>query len=154
MKNDIGAHTVTRGELRVEATLENLHKISEFVRNIGQQLRLDEEVLFDIDLAVEEASANVVQHAYRPGLAGDILLRVETTDESVRITLTDWGLPFDLEGVTPFDMRGPAETRAKGGTGLRLIRSLMDGVVRETASAPGGPNVLMLSKHVEHRRAP
>ena len=138
----------------MEATLENLRKVSEFVRDIGQLLLLTEEVLFDIDLAVEEASANVVQHAYRPGLAGDILLRVETTDESVRITLTDWGLPFDLEGVTPFDMRGPAETRAKGGTGLRLIRSLMDGVVRETATAPGGPNVLMLSKHVEHRRAP
>ena len=138
----------------MEATLENLRKISEFVRNIGQQLRLDEDVLFDIDLAVEEASANVVRHAYRPGQAGDILLRVETTNESVRITLTDWGLPLDLERVTTFEMRGPAETRAKGGTGLRLIRSLMDDVVRETASMPGGPNILKLSKRVEHQCVP
>ncbi len=138
----------------MEATLENLRKVSEFVRNIGQQIRLAEEVLFDIDLAVEEAAANVVRHAYRPGQAGDSLLRVETTDEIVRITLTDWGLPFDPERVTPYDMCAPAETRAKGRTGLQLIHSLMDGVVRETASAPGGPNVLMLSKHAEHRRTP
>ena len=134
-------------ELRVEATIENVRRISEFVRVMGQRLRLTEDTLFDIDLVVEEASANIVRHAYRPGQPGDILLRVETTDEVVRITLTDWGLPFDGDNVRPFDVDAPVETRARGGTGLRLIHSLMDDVVRETASAPGGPNVLMLSKH-------
>ena len=106
---------VMHDELRVEATIKNLRKISEFVRDIGQQLRLTEEVLFDIDLAVEEASANIVGHAYRPEQAGDILVRVETTDDIVRITLTDWGLPFDAENVAPFDVRSTVETRAEGG---------------------------------------
>ncbi len=138
----------------MEATLENLRKVSEFVRDIGQQLRLTEEVLFDIDLAVEEASANIVGHAYRPGQAGDILLRVETTDDIVRITLTDWGLPFDPENVAPFDVRATVETRAEGGGGLQLIHSLMDNVERKVASAPGGPNVLTLIKHVERSSAP
>ena len=141
-------------ELRVEATIENGRRISEFVRGTGQRLRLMEDTLFDIDLAVEEASANIVQHAYRPGQAGDILLRVETTDDIMRITLTDWGLPFDSEDVSPFDLDAPVETRAKGGMGLPIIHSLMDDVVRETASTPGGPNILVLCKHVEHRRAP
>ena len=154
MKNDIEAHTVTWGELRVAATLENLRKVSEFVRDIGQQLRLTEEVLFDIDLAVEEASVNIVRHAYRPEQAGDLLLRVETTDDIVRITLTDWGLPFDPESVTPFDVDAPVGTRAKGGTGLQLIHGLMDDVVRKMASVPGEPNILVLCKHVEDRRAP
>ncbi len=149
MKNNIDAHTINWGELRVAATLENLRKVSEFIRDIGQQLRLTEEMLFDIELAVEEASANIVQHAYRPGQAGEILLRVETTDDIVRITLTDWGLPFDPERVTPFDVRAPVETRREGGTGLRLIYSLMDEVVREVASVLGEPNILVLCKHVE-----
>ena len=135
--------------MRVEATLENLRKLSDFVRGIGQQLRLTEEVLFDIDLAVEEAAANIVRHAYRPGQAGDILLQVDTTDDTVRITLTDWGLPFDSETVTPFDVRAPVETRAKGGTGLYLIYTLMYDVAREIASVPGEPNILVLCKHVE-----
>ncbi len=139
--------------MRVEATLENLRKVSAFVRGIGQQLRLTEEVLFDIDLAVEEASANIVRHAYRPGRAGDILLQVETSNDIVRITLTDWGLPFDPETVTPFDIKA-VETRAQGGMGLPLIHTLMDGVVRESASVLGEPNTLVLSKHVERCRAP
>ncbi len=141
-------------ELRVEATIENVRRISEFVRDTGQRLRLTEDTLFDIDLAVEEASANIVRHAYRSGQLGDILLRVETSDDVVRITLTDWGLPFDAEDVSPFDFAAPVETRAKGGMGLPIIHSLMDDVVRETASTPGGPNILVLCKHVEHRRAP
>ncbi len=153
MKNDIEAHTVTWGELRVAATLENLRKVSEFVRDIGQQLRLTEEVLFDIDLAVEEASVNIVRHAYRPEQAGHLLLRVETTDDILRITITDWGLPFDPESVTPFDVDAPVGLRAKGGTGLLLIHSLMDGVERTAASGPGEPNSLVLSKHVERPSA-
>ena len=141
-------------ELRVEATMENVRRISAFVRDIGQRSRLTEDALFDIDLAVEEASVNIVRHAYRPGQAGEILLRVETTEDVVRIMLTDWGLPFDPENVTTFDIDAPIETRTEGGTGLQLIHSLMDDVVREAASASGGPNILTLSKHVEHRRAP
>ncbi len=141
-------------ELRVNATIENMRRISEFVRDSVQPLRLTEDTLFDINVAVEEASSNIVRHAYRPGQAGDILLRVEAADNIVRITLTDWGLPFDPERVTPFDVDAPIETRAKGGSGLRLIHSLMDDVARETASTPGGPNILVLCKHVEHQSAP
>ena len=142
------------GELRLEATVENLRKVSEFVRDMGRQLRLTEEALFDFDLAVEEASANIVRHAYGPGQAGEILLRVETADDVVRITLTDWGLPFDAENVRPFDLDAPVETRTEGGMGLPLIHEMMDVVTRKTASAPGGPNVITLSKNVAHRRAP
>lgn len=141
---------VMQDELRIEATIENVRRISEFVRDMGQRLRLTEDMLFDIDLAVEEASTNIVRHAYRPGQAGDILLRMEAIDDFVRVTLIDWGLPFDADNVRPFDAGAPIETRARGGTGLHLIHSLMDEVVRETASVPGGPNVLVLSKHVEN----
>ena len=140
-------------ELRVAATIENVRRISEFVRDMGHRLRLTDDTLFDIDLAVEEASANIVRHAYRSGRVRDILVGVETTDDVVCISLTDWGLPFDAESVRPFDVDAPVETRARGGMGLRIIHSLMDNVVRETASAAGGPNVITLSKHVEHRRA-
>ncbi len=146
---------VMQDELRIAATIENVRRISEFVRDMGHRLLLTDDTLFDIDLAVEEASTNIVRHACAPYQPGDMLLvRVEAVDGAVCITLTDWGLPFDPDSVRPFDVDALAETRAKGGMGLRIIDCLMDDVVRETASTPGGPNVLMLCKHVEHRRAP
>ena len=115
---------------------------------------MTDDTLFDIDLAVEEASTNIVRHAYGYDRAGDMQVRVKAVDDAVWITLTDWGLPFDPDSVTPFDVDALVETRAEGGFGLRIIDCLMDDVVRETASAPGGPNILVLRKHLEHPRAP
>ena len=142
------------GELRVEATLENLRKVSEFVRDIGQQLRLTEEAMLDVDLVVEEASANIVRHAYGPDHAGDILLRVEATDDVVCVTITDWGLPFNAEDSVPLDVDAPVEARTGGGMGLHLIHNLMDDVTRKVASVPGEPNTLVLCKHVGYPDAP
>jgi anti-sigma regulatory factor (Ser/Thr protein kinase) len=137
------------GELRVEAILGNLRTISYFIHGIGQRLRLTEDVLFDIDLAVEEASANIVQYAYPPDQPGDILARVETMADVVQITLTDWGAPLDPGDVKPFDIDAPVETRIAGGMGLHLIHSVMHKVVRSMAPVPGGPNTLTLTKRIE-----
>ena len=137
------------GELRVEAILGNLRTISYFIHGIGQRLRLTEEMLFDIDLAVEEGSANIVQYAYPPDQPGDILVRVETMADAVQITLTDWGVPLDPGDVKPFDIDAPVETRIAGGMGLHLIHSVMHNVVRSMAPVPGGPNTLTLTKRVE-----
>ena len=82
-----------------------------------------------------------------------VLVRVEAVDDTVRITLTDWGLPFNAEDSVPLDVDAPVEARTEGGMGLHLVHSLMDDVTRKTASALGGPNVLVLSKHRAHRRA-
>ena len=79
------------GELRVEATLENLRKVSEFVRHIGQQLQLTKEAMFDVELAVEEASANIVRHAYPPGQAGDNRAACRTNSETLRRCREDGG---------------------------------------------------------------
>lgn len=135
-------------ELCVEATLENLRIISHFIHGIGRRLRLTEETLYGIDLAVEEAAANIVRHACSADEVGKMLVRVETLDDEVRITLTDWGIPLNPDDVKPFDFSAPVETRIRGGLGLQLIRSLMDKVVRNTAPDPGGPNTFTLVKHI------
>jgi serine/threonine-protein kinase RsbW len=135
--------------LRLAATAANVPRISDFVREAGQRLRLTEEVRFDIDLAVEEASTNIVRHAYGPDRAGDIEVRVEAAVDAVRITFTDWGLPFEAD-PSHLAVDVPLEQRAQGGMGLLLVDRLMDEVARETAPTPGGPNVLILVKNIEH----
>lgn len=140
---------VKQDELRVEAVPANVRRIADFVRRIGRCLGLTEDALFDVDVAVEEASTNIVRHAYGADHAGDILLRVEAGDGCVRITLTDWGQPLNTEDLTPLNVEAPVETRIKGGMGLHLIHKLMDAVTRKTASTPGGANELVLCKRME-----
>lgn len=137
------------GELRVDAVHQNLRTISYFIHGIARHLQLTEKTLFDIDLAIEEAVTNIINHAYPPGHAGEIVLRVELSDDVMHITLTDWGIPLDPEDVQPFDIHAPVEARIRGGMGLHLIYSLMDQVSRKTTPALGEPNTLTLLKHIE-----
>ena len=136
-----------RDELRVEATIENVRRISDFVRDKGRRLGLPDDVLFDIDLAVEEASTNIVHHAYAPGQEGDIQVRIVAVDGDIRITLTDWGQPFEADAAY-LAVDVPVEVRAEGGMGVLLIHKLMDEVTRVTAAAPGGSNELTMVKHI------
>lgn len=144
---------VSLGELRVEAIRDNLRTISYFIHGIARRLRLTEQTLFELELSVEEAAVNIVSHAYPPDQVGDIVIRAElVADDVVHITLTDWGIPLDPTKVKPFDIDAPVETRVKGGMGLHLIRSVMDGVVRKTAPTPGETNSLTLIKKIERLR--
>jgi serine/threonine-protein kinase RsbW len=133
--------------LRVAATIENIRLITGFVRDALRRLPLTDDVLFDIDLAVEEACANIVQHAYGPDRAGEMEVRVEAAEAAIRIMLTDWGQRFDAD-VAHLAQDVPAEVRAKGGMGVLLVHEMMDGVTRTPAMWPGGPNVLTLVKHI------
>ncbi len=137
------------GELHLEATTENLCTICEFVEDVGKRLELSEKACCDVELAVEEAACNVVKHAYRPGESGQIVVRAEATEDTLYLTITDWGTPFDPAKLKPFDRNAPIEARANGGMGLYFIESLMDSVVRQPAPAPGEPNILILSKRIQ-----
>jgi sigma-B regulation protein RsbU (phosphoserine phosphatase) len=140
------------GELRIPALPENLRTISYFIHGIGHRLSLSDKALFDLELAVEEASTNIINHAYPDDHKGDILLAAAEVGDFVQVTLTDWGVPLNPANVKPFDINAPVEARIKGGMGLHFIHRLMDNVERETTPDPGQPNTLKLAKLIEHAR--
>jgi len=137
------------GELRVTAHRENLPLISHFVRGIGHRLSLSDKALFDLELAIEEAATNIINHAYPEGHKGPILLTAVETGDFIQVTLADWGDPLDPAKVRPFDINAPIETRIRGGMGLHFIHALMDDVERTTATSSGQPNTLKLVKLIE-----
>jgi phosphoserine phosphatase RsbU/P len=140
---------VLLGELRLPADTQNLRVISHFVRGIAHRLSLSDKILFDLELAVEEAATNIINHAYPGEQQGDIVIRADELDQLVQITLVDWGIPLDPADVKPFDINAPVETRIKGGMGLHFIHKLMDAVERKIATKPGDPNTLKLIKRIE-----
>lgn len=138
------------GELRVPAQRENLRVISHFIHGIGHRLVLSDKTIFDLELAVEEAATNVINHAYPSTQKGEISLTAAEVGDFVEVTVTDWGVPLNPADVKPFDLNAPVETRIKGGMGLHFINKLMDSVERETALSLGQPNRLKLVKLIEH----
>lgn len=140
------------GELRVKAVMESFHVISSFLFGLAQRLNLTEDTLFDLDLAVEEASINVFHYAYPGRPPGDMLLSFNLEEEKLFITLVDWGIPFDPSKIKPYDINAPIEERVRGGMGLHLIRNVMDAVEWDTPSQEG-LNRLHLVKHIQRMEA-
>ena len=54
----------------------------------------------DIALALSEACANVVRHAYPIG-HGDVLCECEATDDEIVIRVSDWGVGWDRPSAQP-----------------------------------------------------
>ncbi len=83
----------------------------------------------DVMLAVQEACANVVRHAYRDHPPGLLRAKLELTNLVLRITIVDEGPPYDFDGAPSPDFANPTD----GGYGLFLIKEIMSRVtyVRE-----------------------
>ncbi|GAA3000715.1 ATP-binding protein [Actinokineospora diospyrosa] len=96
----------------------------------------------DILLAVDEAVTNSVEHAYRGGTPGPVVLTALTTgggsgSTTVRVSVADRG-----QWVTPAGEGGGG--LAVRGRGLKIIESVADlvRVDRGTTSAPGTTTVV------------
>jgi sigma-B regulation protein RsbU (phosphoserine phosphatase) len=91
------------------------------MEHLGRYLH-DESVLYDLDLALTEACANVVKHAYPNGRPGDLEVRLSVkAGVSVAVEVTDWGVPMNIQN-------GPSAPgpEAESGRGLYIIAKLMD----------------------------
>ena len=98
------------------------------MEELGEELSLPFETTMNINLALEEAVANIIMYAYPAHEQHTILLRVTHTEKQLVFLLTDKGTSFDPTQVDEVDVTLPLEERPIGGLGIFLIRSIMNEV--------------------------
>ncbi|MCW2967026.1 MAG: putative anti-sigma regulatory factor, serine/threonine protein kinase [Solirubrobacteraceae bacterium] len=113
--------------------------VTERVRAAG----VDGDPVGEIELALTEALANVIEHGYGGASTNEIVVSVETDEQRLVVRIRDWGRPFEAETYAGRDLDDPGE----GGYGVYLIRELMDDVTREPQ--PDGGTLLTLIKRRE-----
>ncbi len=89
----------------------------------------------DLVLALDEACANVIRHAF-PGGCGRISMLAELFDDQVVVQVEDDGVGFDASAPRP--RPGPYDS---SGRGLSIIGELMTSV--DVDSSAGGTRVVM-----------
>jgi serine/threonine-protein kinase RsbW len=114
------------GTLRVRALLENVPLAIDCVAGWAQKVGLDKRTLYEIQLAVDEACANVADHAYSGQEPGDMEVSCYLEDQVLTIRVRDWGRGFDPKNVVVPDVDAPLEERTLGGLGLFIVRQVMD----------------------------
>ena len=130
-------------ELIVEANIENLHEVIDFVRKDIAHRHCSLELLNDINLAVEEIFTNIANYAYQPA-SGNVTVSIATGKEAV-IRFVDTGSPYNpLEHPDP-DLEKPLMEREIGGLGVFLVKKIMDKVEYTRID---GKNVLVITKRL------
>jgi anti-sigma regulatory factor (Ser/Thr protein kinase) len=111
----------TELEFAVDARARSLLTIRRAVSRWLEDLQVPPAVAREIVMAVHEASANVVEHAYGPA-GGTITITAKHEGDQVEVLVRDSGT-----------WRG--SSRGDRGNGLRLMRGLMDHVLVDTSAA-------------------
>jgi len=132
--------------LHVPSSTENLSMIRDFVKSIGTQSGMGDMDVARLELVVDEACANVMEHAYDADSNKEVSIRAIVDDDSVQIAVTDSGKGFDPATVEQLKLKELVSARATGGLGMRIINSFMDEVHYEMQ--PGVKNELKMVKRL------
>jgi serine/threonine-protein kinase RsbW len=114
--------------VRFAAKFEYLDEIRDFVGVIARDGGFGEKDVYNIQLATDEAASNIIEHAYEGVSDGVLDISCDMEKELIRITLIDYGEPFDPAAIPMPDLKADLSDRKIGGLGIFLMRKLMDEV--------------------------
>jgi serine/threonine-protein kinase RsbW len=111
---------------------------------LARQMGFDEDQIYEISLAVDEAYTNAIEHSGDFGIALDLEIEYLVYEDRLEISITDTGCGFDSTRVQiPSTLRTLTTIR---GRGLALIKSLSDSF--ELLTRPGAGTFIKIIKYL------
>ena len=108
--------------------IEQISLLPEFVETVADQAKLDPETTMNLNLALEEAVANVISYAYPEGTDGLVDIDASVDEHKITFVITDSGIAFDPTAKEEVDITLGMDERPIGGLGIHLVRTIMDTV--------------------------
>ncbi|MBT3669114.1 MAG: ATP-binding protein [Chloroflexi bacterium] len=106
----------------------SLEGISEFVTAEMKPIGFDENEVYSVQLAVDEACTNVIEHSYGGENIGEIEIDTNLVKNGFEIIIRDYGKKFDPSKVPGINSKKPLKEVESRGAGLFLMKKLMDDV--------------------------
>jgi anti-sigma regulatory factor (Ser/Thr protein kinase) len=133
-------------ELTLDATLENIVRVTEFVDEQLEKYNCPMKAEMQINIAIDELFGNIAHYAYNPDV-GPATVKVEVIEEpmAVIITFIDGGVPYDPLSQADPDITLSAEEREIGGLGIYMVKKSMDDITYEYKD---GKNILRIKKNI------
>jgi len=141
--------------LTVPGRYDQIQVICQFVAAGAREAGLENDDVFHVELCCDEATTNIIEHAYGAEDVGPIIVTYEITKETYTVTLHDNGRPF-----VPDDVPEPKYPKIGsvsngealddilnslqiGGLGIYFMRKLMDEVYYTFNGVQGNSLVLV-----------
>jgi len=123
----------------------SLAEISAYIIQAGKQAGLDESQIYEVQLAVDEAATNIIEHAYRHTENGIIEVSYEILPNGLKVIMIDQGETFNPDIVPEPLFTTDIESVKPRGLGLYIMRKVMDEVSFEFKTGDG--NILTMVKY-------
>ena len=132
-----------RLSLDVESSLDALGEITEAVETFGAEQDWSAELLFHVQLVLDELASNVITHGY--GASGHRLqIEIESDADALRIELVDEARAYDpIAEIPEAAVNAGLAEREVGGLGFHIVKQLVDQMEYRRAN---GKNRLTLVK--------
>ena len=127
------------------ANYKSLATISQFIIEQAEDAGFSPKDVYAIQIAVDEACSNIIDHAYGGENLGEITIKFNNFKNKIQIIRIDKGKPFILEDVPEPDLTSPLETRKERGLGVFFMKNFMDSVLFEFSKSEG--NILTMEKN-------
>jgi serine/threonine-protein kinase RsbW len=130
---------------RFTCSLNNLEKICDYVTHYANQAGLTEAEVYAVQLAVDEAATNIIEHGYGQECPNRIDVTCEILENGLKVMIYDDAEPFDPASVPEPEINVSLEEIKPRGLGIFFMRKMMDDVKYEASSVLG--NTLTMIKY-------
>ena len=107
---------------------KSLILISKFIESEGEKAGLNEDELYAVKLAVDEACTNIIEHAYEEKGDGNIVCECINLSDVFEVILNDKGKKFDPDSIAAPNIGAALKDLKSRGAGMFLIKKLIDEV--------------------------
>lgn len=119
------AHTF---QLNITSDMANLARVADFVADATRKTKIPQKHSDDIQMAVDEAVTNVMEHAYAGRTDGHISIQLDIDTQAILVEIRDQGHAFNAKKVKKPNINSPLSERSIGGLGIFFMKKLMDHV--------------------------
>lgn len=138
---------VPEDNISVVSDFRELNRVRDYVIEKALLYGFDEDVAYNISLAVDEACSNIIRHAYNKDKRRRITLAIESEGKKFTVRIYDNGYPFNPLEVPKQDMNKYMKNFKKGGLGVHIMRSVMDDISYFPSDKYNTHNLLLLHKY-------
>ena len=126
---------------------EQLEQVQLFIDQLSAAWSLKPDLVFELNLVIEEYITNLVNYGYRDTEIHKIMIEITRQKSQLKIIITDDTGPFNiLETPENREIDKPVEERRVGGLGIHFIKMLTDEIEYRSDK---GKNKLVLIKRLK-----
>lgn len=129
------------------ARYSSLEKIRDFVLQAAKDIDFDEKASYAVELAVDEACTNIIEHGYSGEDKGVIECSTSIGKNDLKIILRDFGKEFDPTKIPLPKINVPLDQLKPRGIGYFLMNNMMDEICYKRYKTRGNTMTLIKKKN-------